>query len=242
MDRPSYSPALVMVVCVLGFLVAVAFNTARGMAEVRPERASDLVDVVRDLEMQRVDLQARLGELRARMDEFDHQAAVDAGVNDSFTTELETVRAAAGLAEARGSGVRIVLGDGVDVPAGSDPNDYLIHDTDLAAFVNALCAGGAKAIDINGERVVASTPIRCAGTTILVNSVRLGAPYTIRAIGDEQSMRKALEDDHTAALILGPYQAQFGLAVEVTSDSSLVVAPYKGSMRPVFALGQGVTD
>lgn len=242
MDRPSYSPALIIVVCVLGFLVALAFNTARGMAEVRPERASNLVDVVRDLEMQRVDLQARLGELRSRMDEFDRQAALDSGVSESFTSELEAVRTAAGLTEVRGAGLRVVLGDGTDVPAGSDPNDYLIHDTDLAAFVNALSAGGARAIDVNGERVVASTPIRCAGTTILVNSVRLGAPYTVRAIGDGESMRDALEDDYTAALLMGPYQSQFGLTVEITSDSLLEVAPYKGSMRPVFASFQKDAD
>jgi len=239
MDRPSYSPTLVLVVCVLGFLVALAFNTARGMAEVRPERASDLVDVVRDLEMQRVDLQSRLVELRGRMDEFDHQAAVDAGVSESFTAELDAVRAAAGLTEVEGAGVRVVLGDGTDVPAGSDPNDYLIHDTDLAAFVNALYAGGATAIDINGERVVASTPIRCAGTTILVNSVRLGAPYTIRAIGEERSLREAVERDHTAALILGPYQSQFGLTAEITPEDSLEIAAYRGSMRPSFAVARG---
>jgi len=239
MDRPSYSPTLVLVVCVLGFLVALAFNTARGMAEVRPERANDLVDVVRDLEMQRVDLQARLVELRSRMDEFDHQAAVDAGVNDSFSREIETVRAAAGLTEVRGAGVQVLLGDGTDVPAGSDPNDYLIHDTDLAAFVNALFAGGAKAIDINGERVVASTPIRCAGTTILVNSVRLGAPYTLRAIGDEKAMRAALKADHTAVLIMGPYQSQFGLTVQITAEDALEISPYRGSMRPMYAIAQG---
>jgi len=239
MDRPSYSPALVVVIGVLGFLVALAFNTARGMAEVRPERANDLVDVVRDLEMQRVDLQDRLGELRDRMDEYDRAAAVDAGVSDTFTRDLASVRESAGLTALEGPGLEIILGDGTDVPAGSDPNDYLIHDTDIAACVNALFVGGAQAVSVNGERIVASTPIRCAGTTILINSVRLGAPYTISAIGDAEKMRSALEADHGAALIMGPYQAQFGLRVTVTNSGNTRVGAFKGSMRPVYATVRG---
>lgn len=235
MDRPKYSTSLVVTVAVLGFIVALAFNTARGMAEVRPERASNLADVVRDLELQRVNLQDRLGELRGRMDAYDSQAALDAGVNDSYTRELESVRDAAGLAEVTGPGLRVILGDGTDVPVGSDPNDYLIHDTDIATFVNALFAGGASAIDVNGERVVATTPIRCAGTTILVNSVRLGAPYTINAIGDAQEMKQALDLDHNAELILGAYRSQYGLQVSITPVQVLSVAAFKGSMRPVYA-------
>ena len=239
MDRPKYSPSLVITVAVLGFVVALAFNTARGMAELRPERASNLADVVRDLELQRVNLQDRLGELRTRMDAFDSQAALDAGVNDSYTRELESVRQAAGLVEVAGPGLRVTLGDGTDVPAGSDPNDYLIHDTDIATVVNALFAGGATAIDVNGERVVATTPIRCAGTTILVNSVRLGAPYTINAVGDAQEMKQALDLDHNAELILGTYRAQYGLQVSTTPVQALSVAPFKGSMRPVYATSAG---
>lgn len=238
MDRPSYSPALVAVICVLGFLVALAFNTARGMSQIRPDRVSDLVDVVRDLEMQRVDLQDRLSELRERMDEYDRAAAVDAGVSETFTEDLAAVRESAGLTQLSGAGLEIVLGDGTDVPAGSDPNDYLIHDTDISACVNALFVGGARAVSVNGERVVASTPIRCAGTTILVNSVRLGAPYTIRAIGEPRSLRDALESDHTASLLLGPYQAQFGLRVSVNARDSVKVDAFKGSMRPTYAMVQ----
>lgn len=242
MERTSFSPTLVVVVCVLGFLVAVAFNTARGMAEARPERATDLAGVVRDLEMQRVDLESRLGELRDRMDSYDRQAALDAGVSDSYTQELNDVREAAGLTDVTGEGLRITLSDANDVPAGSDPNDYVIHDTDVSTFVNALFVGGAQAVDVNGERVVASTPIRCAGTTILVNSGRLGGPYTIRAVGDPETLRAAIEADHAAALIMDTYQPQYGIGVDVASVSSLKVPAYRGSLRPVYAQVEGSAD
>lgn len=232
MDRAPYRASLVVIVGVLGFLVALAFNSTRGFVDARPERATDLIDVVRDLEGQRTDLQDRLSELRDRMRAIEAGAAEDAGVRDSFTRELEGIRATAGLTAVVGPGVEVVLGDAAEVASGGDPNDYLIHDTDVSAVVNALFAGGAEAVDVNGERIVATTPIRCAGTTILVNSVRLGGPYTVRAVGDPVGLEEALAEDPSASLLLGTYRSQYGLAVTVARSTEVRVAPYRGSMRP----------
>jgi hypothetical protein len=55
----------VLVFVVLGLFISVAFNTTSRLAEARPGRASDLVDVVQDMEQQRDELQNRLAELRA---------------------------------------------------------------------------------------------------------------------------------------------------------------------------------
>jgi len=227
-------PALVAVVGVLGFLVAVSFNTTQRFAEARPERATDLVDVVRDLEEQRSELQDRLEELRAEMDSLERDAADDSGVRESYSRELAVARQAAGMSGLLGPGVEVVLGDGSEVAAGTDPNDYLIHDTDIAAVVNALFIGGAEAIDINGERVVATTPIRCAGTTILVNNARLGSPYTIRAIGDPHALEQAILGDPVASLLFTTYKTQFGLQASVKQAEEQTVAPYRGSFRPQF--------
>lgn len=234
MSNSTFRPSLVFVIGVLGFLAAIAFNTTMGLADERPERASDLVGVVRDMEHQRNELESRLGELRSNMDELEREAAEDSGVRDSYSRELEQVRRAAGLSAVRGPGVEVTLGDGVDVAPGADPNDYLIHDTDIAAVVNALLAGGAEAVEVNGERVVATTPIRCAGTTILVNATRLGSPYTIRAIGDGAVLEQAVSSDPVAGLLFTAYKTQFGLQVSVTQVAEVDVVPYRGTLRPRY--------
>lgn len=234
MHRNPYRPALVLVFGVLGLLIAVAFNTTTRLADARPGRSSDLVDVVQSMEAQRTELQDRLAELRSDLAELEKQAAEDSGVSASFSRELDRVRQAAGLSAVSGSGVEVVLGDGTEVAQGADPNDYLIHDTDIAAVVNALLVGGAEAIEVNGERVVATTPIRCAGTTVLVNSARLGSPYVIRAIGDPAALEQAVLADDSAALLFGTYKNQYGLQVTLTRSPDLTVAGYRGSMRPQY--------
>lgn len=235
MTGSPFRPALVLVFCVLGLLVAISFNTTSRLAEARPSRASDLAEVVREMEEQRNVLQDRLADLRAEMSMYEREAAEDSGMHASFSKELDRVREAAGLSGVMGPGVEVVLGDASDVASGADPNDYLIHDTDIAAVVNALFVGGAEAVDINGERIVATTPIRCAGTTILVNSTRLGNPYVISAVGDPEAMEQALVEDESASVLLDVYKSQFGLQVSVSKKSELEVAPFRGSLRPQYA-------
>jgi uncharacterized protein YlxW (UPF0749 family) len=239
MHRPSYRPALVLVFVVLGLFISVAFNTTSRLAEARPGRASDLVDVVQSMEAQRDELQDRLAELRTELARLEREAADDSGVSKSFSRELDRVRQAAGLSAVAGPGVEVVLGDGSEVAAGADPNDYLIHDTDIAAVVNALFVGGAEAVEVNGERLVATTPIRCAGTTVLVNSARLGSPYVIKAIGDPTALERAVLEDDVASLLFDTYKSQYGLQVSLGRSSDLTVSGYRGSMRPQYVRPAG---
>ena len=228
------------VVAVLGLLVAVAFNTTQRAEELPSERGADLVSVVTELESDRTALEERLAELREEMDVLERDAADDSGVRETYSAELDRAREAAGLTGVLGPGVEITLGDGTDVSIGGDPNDYLIHDRDLSAVVNALLAGGAEAVDVDGERVVATTPIRCAGTTVLVNASRLGSPYVIRAVGDPQTLEDAVMEDSAASLLFTQYKAQFGLQASVDQQLEVEIAPYRGGLRPEYAtMGEG---
>ncbi len=236
MHRSPYRFSLVVVVGVLGLLIATSFNTTTRAAEVTPAgRSSDLIDVVRDMESQRGELQDRLADLREAVSLLEQEAAEGSGVTRSFTQEFDRVRLSAGLAEVHGPGVEVVLADAKDVAQGADPNDYLIHDTDIAAVVNALFVGGAEAVSVNGERVVATTPIRCAGTTILVNSTRLGSPYVVTAIGESDALQQALAEDGHASLLFDSYTKQYGLQVAVTRKGDVTVPAYMGSLRPTHS-------
>ena len=104
--------------------------------------------------------------------------------------------------------------------------------------MNALVAADAEAVDINGERIVATTPIRCAGTTVLVNSTRLGSPYVIRAVGDPGVLEAAVADDPVASLLFTVYKNQYGLQAEVTEADEIEIEPYKGTFRPQYLLSE----
>lgn len=242
MTEKMNRPTLVAVVAILGLLVAVAFNTTQRAAEAPTERSTDLSAVVESLETRRDSLEMRLAELRAQMDMYEREAAEESGVRETYLMELERAREAAGLSGIEGPGVEITLGDGSDLAPGSDPNDYLIHDSDLVSVVNALQIGGAEAIDVNGQRIISTTPIRCAGTTILVNSDRLGSPYVIHAIGDPESLETAVLEDAVAGLLFTQYRSQFGLQASLDRALELYVEPYRGSLRPAYAQAEEGTD
>jgi len=237
-----HRPALIAVVAALGVLVALAFNTTQRAPDAPTGRSADLAIVVTDLETQRDELEQRLADLRTQMDEYEREAAEHSGVQTAYSQELDRAREAAGLSGVEGPGVEIALGDGTDVASGSDPNDYLIHDADLVSVVNALFNGGAEAIDINGQRVIATTPIRCAGTTILVNSSRLGSPYIVRAVGDPESLEEGVMEDPVASLLFTQYRTQLGLQATLDRTLNLEVEPYRGSLRPIYAQAEEDSD
>ena len=115
--------------------------------------------------------------------------------------------------------------------AGENPNLYLIHDDDLLKVINELRAAGAEAISINGQRLIGTSEIRCAGPTLSVNNVRSAPPFEIRAIGDSKSLESAIRMRGGVAETLKVW----GIQLEVSTSSSVYVPAYKGSASHTYA-------
>ncbi|MGI4791019.1 MAG: DUF881 domain-containing protein [Janthinobacterium lividum] len=102
----------------------------------------------------------------------------------------------AGLTPVQGPGVIVTLTDSKKLlpkvlPSGIAPPN-IIHDTDINQVLNELKAAGAEAIAVNGQRIVTTSAVRCAGRDVYVNNTPLLAPYTIKAIGDSRALETAL--------------------------------------------------
>jgi len=78
-------------------------------------------------------------------------------------------------------------------PAGVDDDDLVVHQQDIQGVVNALWSGGAEALTIQGQRVIATTGIKCVGNTVVLHGVPYAPPYVIEAIGDQAALESALE-------------------------------------------------
>lgn len=89
----------------------------------------------------------------------------------------------------RGPGLTVTVD-----PAASDGGFGDVRDSDLQMLVNGLWAVGAEAVSINDERIGPTTSIRFAGGAITVNYQTVAPPYVLRAIGDDDSMERRLED------------------------------------------------
>jgi uncharacterized protein YlxW (UPF0749 family) len=138
----------------------------------------------------------------------------------------------------RGPALRVTLDDakleGGEVPAGQDPDNYVIHQQDVQAVVNALWAGGAEAMMLQDQRVVSTSAVRCVGNTLILQGRVYSPPYVITAIGDVPRMHHVLDTDPQVD-ILRQWSVAVGLGYDVAEPGEQTFPAYAGSITPEFA-------
>jgi uncharacterized protein YlxW (UPF0749 family) len=190
-----------------GLLMVTSAEHAQG-TDLRPERYSDLADLAREQAGRVADLRAQVAELTADVDRLSQGEAGSElrAVRDRAPAERE----AAGLDPLRGPGLVVTLDDApkdILASAGKEVDQALVHQQDIQGVANALWAGGAEALSINGVRVVATTGIKCVGNTVILNGVPYAPPYVLAAIGDGERMARSVRDS--------PYVQLYRQRVEV---------------------------
>ena len=130
---------------------------------------------------------------------------------------------AAGLGKVSGPGLSISMADAPTSLINStklNPNLLVIHQQDIQAVVNALWAGGATAITIQGQRVISTTGIKCSGSTVLLGGVPYPEPFVIQAVGDPNQLSGALATNSYVNLIVEAAKSpdiQLGWSVRQTT-------------------------
>src|SRR6185437_3415717 len=113
---------------------------------------------------------------------------------------------------------------------GSVPPDYLVvHQQDVQAVVNALWAGGAEAMTLQGQRVISTSAVRCVGNTLLLHGIVYSPPYVVSAIGDLTRLRQAL-DTAPDIIIYKQYVQAYDLGYDVTTQAKVTMPGYTGGL------------
>ena len=135
-----------------------------------PAGTSDLATLVRTRQAQVAVLDSEVAALDAQVQGFSSTSASAAPHEDAFT--------ALSTRPVSGPGVQITLSDAPPgrIPAGATPNDLVIHQQDIEDTMNALWAGGAEAMTVQGVRITNRTVIRCIGNVILVDGTSFSPP------------------------------------------------------------------
>ena len=151
---------------------------------------------------------------------------------------LARAELAAGFTDVVGPGLIVTMSDSTKNPADTtaDPSYYIIHDNDILQVVNELRDAGAEALSINGERLLATSEIRCAGSIVSVNNNRYAAPYVIRAIGDPAAMSSALSMRGGVIDQLSIWDIQ----VDVQQSEEVLIRAYTG--KTTFQYAQEYKD
>ena len=214
---------------VLGFLLAVQLKSVKINTAVDATSASrleTLQELYTDLSSEQDDLKDRLSEAQAELEEY-RNAAASGEASEALKAEMDRLSMAAGLTDVEGPGVMVVMSDSTAENTTGDEADYLIHDSDLLSVINELRDAGAQAISFNGERILATSEVRCAGSVVMVNGKRFAAPFILYAIGDPTTMYNALTMRNGVVDVL----SQWKINVTVTMSDQLLIERYKGTLQ-----------
>jgi uncharacterized protein YlxW (UPF0749 family) len=228
--------ALVPVVSLgAGLLFAVSARDSGGV-DLRPASISNLADTVRGAERNVHSLDRQVQALQADTDE----AARQAGRADSAVARAQRkvtpLRAPAGLTAVHGPGLEVILDDAPGQPPGGDvdPNILVVHQSDLQAVVNALWAGGAEAMSIHGQRIIATSAVRCVGNTLLLNGDVYSPPFRVAAIGPSATMLERLSSS-SGVKLFREAAGYYGLGYTVDTQDDIDVPAYRGPLGLSYA-------
>jgi uncharacterized protein YlxW (UPF0749 family) len=213
----------------LGLLVSLGWRSASETSvEPAVQQSSKILFSIQRLEAEQQELKSLLAELRQELAERQQAAAAQTDRLQILQVELDRQRRLAGLTPMQGPGVRVTLDDSaVRIPPAADPNAYIIHEYDLRDIVNLLWTAGAEAIAINDERLVSTSSVYCAGSTVMVNNTRLSPPYTIRAIGNPRVLQDFLNNP-SYLKDLKEKKRLYGLDFVVQDAAGLTLPAYSG--------------
>ena len=211
--------SITFVCIIVGFVLSTEF---------RQEKELETVTQFEELSAQLSKLEEAHIELQKLF--IKHEQEEELSANEIAT--LENLKMKAGLTALEGRGVIVRMDDSDIISTlGDNPNLYVIHDEDILRIVNELRAAGAEAISINGQRLIATSEIRCAGPTLSVNNVRSAPPFEIIAIGDKNSLESSIKMRGGVEDALKVW----GIQIEVQGVENVYIPPYSGNFHHVFA-------
>ncbi len=233
-SRPWHS-LVPVALAVAGLLFAMSFQTAAG-TDFRSERG--LPGLVQAADADLTAASARLAELQAEVDALTAAQAPGNNRLEILTTESLYLAPVAGARAVAGPTVTVVLDDSPftlsALPESVRVDDLVVHQQDVQAVVNALWRGGAEAMMIQDQRVVATTAVRCVGNTLMLQGRVYSPPFTIKAIGDHEALVGALDEDEQIA-IYRQWVDVVGLGYDVSVADSEILPAFAGSVAMVYA-------
>lgn len=234
--KKTHAQIAIGVVClVMAFAVTlqirnVSFNRVNNTESAR---AADLQQELRAERENSKKLYAQVLQLKDDIAGFKEEAVSSSGYSNVLAKQLERAELLAGLTAVEGSGIIVTMRDSRAPNTNNiDPSRYIVHDLDILWVINELRDAGAEAIQLNGDRIVSTTEIRCAGSTVSVNNNRYAEPFEITAIGESSNMENAL------LMRDGVYDTLRGYGIDITikKANKVTVNPYRGNFNFKYAI------
>lgn len=220
---------------ILGLAISLQFNTIKKETDggfLTSQRAQQLAMELRNLRPEKERLNEELTNLEKRLKEYEISEADENLIIKNLKRDLEQYQLLGGYKEGEGPGVIITVDD--------PPNDFFIggegsfimYNYDLILeLVNKLNAAGAEAIAINDQRYISTTEIYYTSNTMLINSIPTRPPFTIKAIGNPETLEAALNMRYGIVWSM----RQYNLQVNVKKENSIKMPRYNKVIHYEYA-------
>lgn len=223
-----------------GLLFAAGADNAR--VQLGGSRQDELSGLVaqqnRKVEMYSRQVQA----LQHDVDRASRTRARDDRVAERSQHSADRLRGPAGLRAVTGNAIRVTLNDAprsASTDTGNVPPDYLVvHQQDVQAVVNAMWAGGASAVQVMDQRLIATSAVRCVGNTLLLNGRVYSPPFTVTAVGPVGGLTTSLYQE-PGVRIYQQYVHTYNLGFKVERLGRTTIPAYEGTLDLHYARRAG---
>ncbi|MBN4069937.1 MAG: hypothetical protein COA82_00380 [Alkaliphilus sp.] len=164
---------------------------------------------------------------RDQLKQYEVAIKEEGTIKEVLRSKIEIARIHAGFVDIEGTGVIIVLRDSErDLYKNEDPNNLIVHESDILVLLNELKVAGAEALSVNGQRVLFMTGVKCTGPTITINGFTYGQPFIIKAIGNTTALNAAIMSPNASVVIL---KEVFGLDIKSRISPRVRIAKFSES-------------
>ncbi len=227
MKMIDHGVVAVTVICVLlGAIVGIQFKTVRNQqSNYEVQRVSELTAKLNDALAEKDNLAKALEENKKKMSEYEKYFSEDNEAIKLILDENNKYRMRAGLSAVYGKGITVTINDSKKAGQAGETGNidaFLIHAEDILSILNELNVAGAEAMSINGQRIVSNSAVRCVGSVVNINEVKIAAPFVISVIGEPDVLESALNFPGGVADSLRPW----GIELTVKKHEKVEIPAY----------------
>jgi uncharacterized protein YlxW (UPF0749 family) len=220
-DRWLAHIPLAILFVLVGMLIFAQFRSESALRSARVAASgTDRAVLISGLVDANLKLREEVDSLRAKLAELEQQG----GSFIVMVEELNRLKLITGLSEVSGPGITLTLNSPVSA-------------TELQDMINELKNSGAKAIALNGQRLVVSSAIVGTEAGISVDGTLLSRPFVFQVLGDPDTLRVALT--RKGGMLASLQAAHPGFQAEIVDAQSLAIPMYARKVE--FRYAQPVT-
>ncbi len=229
--------AVGIVYVVLGLVLALQFRSVQddyleGAASA--QKAQELVGKVKKMREEKEQLLNEVNILESKIKSIEEAESKDNVLVRNISAELNKYKMISGLNSVKGPGVVITIDDPPKDPELPSDISVIMYNYDLLlSLINRLNEAGAEAISINDQRIISRTEITLAGSNVNINSVPTAPPFTIKAIGNADTLESAL--NVRFGIIDQMKSERYNLQVTVKKQNEVMIPRYNEVIKFRYA-------